>query len=96
LLAEWSASSAMPQETLATQLHTRYNFPISGYEINIVFNLFMAFKMILIAFGLSQLIHSMIFLAGTAATKKDYIIKKKISLFSFSSLFLFALARVLR
>ncbi|KAF9685268.1 hypothetical protein SADUNF_Sadunf03G0037000 [Salix dunnii] len=29
-LAEWSASSAMPQETLATQLHTRYNLPISG------------------------------------------------------------------
>jgi hypothetical protein len=83
LLAEWSASSAMPQETLATQLHTRYNFPISGYEINIVFNLFMAFKMILIAFGLSQLIYSMIFLAGTAATKKDYIIKKNITIFLF-------------
>ncbi|KAJ6942584.1 hypothetical protein NC652_008405 [Populus alba x Populus x berolinensis] len=58
LLAEWSASSAMPQETSATQLHTRYNFPISGYEINVIFNSFMAFKMILIAFGLSQLIYS--------------------------------------
>jgi hypothetical protein len=44
----------------------------------------MAFKMILIAFGLSQLIYSMIFLAGTAATKKDYIIKKKnITIFLF-------------
>nr|TKR91901.1 hypothetical protein D5086_0000218390 [Populus alba] len=29
LLAEWSASSAMPQEILATELHTRYNFSIS-------------------------------------------------------------------
>ncbi|CAK7356577.1 unnamed protein product [Dovyalis caffra] len=30
LQAEWSALSAMPQETLATELHTRYNFSISG------------------------------------------------------------------
>jgi hypothetical protein len=35
LLAEWSASSAMPQEILATELHTRYNFSISWYEIHL-------------------------------------------------------------